>query len=61
MVMPSEWKKLFLPNYYSANESEMPEGYYLLEEQPERLTAKERKVFSGVTTRHAKSHSPCGL
>lgn len=61
MVMPSEWKKLFLPDYYSANESGMPEGYYLLEEQSEHLTAKESKDFFGATTRHAKSHSPCGL
>lgn len=36
MVMLIEWRKLLCPNYCSANESGRPEGYYLLEKQPEQ-------------------------
>lgn len=32
MVMLIECRKPFYPNYCSANESERPEGYYLLED-----------------------------
>jgi len=62
MVMLAEWREFFYPNYCSANESAGPEGYYLLEEQPEQPELlKERTDFPGVTTGHSNSHSACGL
>lgn len=48
MVMLIEQRKLFYPNYCSVNESARPEGYYLLEEQPEQpelLTAEVKERF----------------